>query len=1018
MPKPFTTEPVTIAAGAVANTSTASTAPNRRPMRLRTLLTVPFVLLIVVPAVVIAGTSLYTGLQAVDVLSRQLMDDISARVGQMAVHQLEEAAVTMRATFPNADDSFNASLEVFADNEKLERKLFELTAGTRTTGYLYFGRENGSFVGVDRGRPGARAAATVRLQEPGGKPRQSFTARGPGDRTHLLEAEDRVFDARERPWYKLAKSAQRLVWAPVYVSFASGALVTTVAQPVVTASGSLFGVLAADVELSELSAFMKSVSVSANGVAFIVDRDGLLVATSTPDQPFRNEGGVQKRVAARDSPNDMVRAAAQWWRTSGRDNTSAPMIAMITSTGENVDVAARRASGIDGIDWNVIVAIPRSDFTAPIVKSAISMFFVTLVALLAALLLGLWLLRRVTRDVDQLVSVTREVSADGLPAHIPTTTLAETGVLAKAFGEMVDRLRQSLDTIRTQNDKFAVLNTTLEERVEVRTVQLAEQNLTLTEEIIRRQRLERDLRTTSEAAQKAAEDKARFLAILSHELRTPLQAVVGASHLLAAGEMGRARTDAVETLDAASKSLLTLIDGVLSYSRLEAGVVTPVLHTFALRDCVDDAVRVARAAQSKSGISLSVQIDREVPATLHTDEGMLRQVLINLLVNALKFTVEGEVRVDVRVMSAARDGDPLRLDFKVTDTGRGVDLPTQYRLFQPFQQGLSPDGQEGVGSGLGLVICTLLVRALGGDIEMHSEIGKGTCMSFSILAQTGHDELAAASLSTNGVRSSVSARTAALPQALRVMVVEDNDVNRELLTIMLGQLGHTVVGVADGEAAIEAAAAGATSQFDVVLMDLNLPRIGGIEATRRILQGDYGHHEPPLIIALTASVSDADRALCAAAGMAGFLTKPATVFSLDTALRSAIKNHGSSATAEAAYLLDQATLNSLAELEKRAAEPFLVRLIDRFLAGLPDDVARVKTEWLTGDLEKIEAAAHALAGAAASVGAGALARAARRMCDAPEDVHMAELASVGGRTAVALVAWRNDLAVPVQISSA
>ncbi|HOB02112.1 MAG TPA: cache domain-containing protein, partial [Casimicrobium huifangae] len=272
-----------------------------RALRLRTLLTVPFVLLIVAPAMVIAGSLLYTGLQAVDVLSRQLMEDISARVGQAAVHQLEEAAITLRSTFPNSEVNQNASLDMFIDDERLERKLFELTADTRTTGYLYFGRENGSFVGVDRGRPGARAAATVRLQKSGGEPRTIYSARAPGDRTRLIETESRVYDARSRVWYQLAKAAQRLTWTPVYVSFASGALVTTAAQPVVSPSGTLFGVLAADVELSELSTFMKSVAVSANGVAFIVDRDGMLVASSTPEQPFRNEDGVQKRVAARDS---------------------------------------------------------------------------------------------------------------------------------------------------------------------------------------------------------------------------------------------------------------------------------------------------------------------------------------------------------------------------------------------------------------------------------------------------------------------------------------------------------------------------------------------------------------------------------------------------------------------------------------------------------------------------------------------------------------------------------------------
>lgn len=1007
MPKLFTTEPVTIAAG---DGSTASAAPTRRPMRLRTLLTVPFVLLIVVPALVIAGTSLYTGLQAVDVLSRQLMDDISARVGQMAVHQLEEAAVTMRATFPNSDDSYSASLDVFADDEKLERKLFELTAGTRTTGYLYFARENGSFVGVDRGRPGARAAATVRLQEPGGKPRQNFTARNPGDRTRLLEIEERIYEARERPWYKLAKAAQHLVWAPVYVSFASGALVTTVAQPVITASGSLFGVLAADVELSELSVFMKSISVSANGVAFIVDRDGMLVATSTPDQPFRNEGGVQKRVAARDSPNEMVRAAAQWWRTPGRDNSTAPVIALITSTGENVDVAARRATGVEGIDWDIVVAIPRSDFTAPIVKSAISMFFVILAALLAALLLGLWLLRRVTRDVDQLVRVTREITADGLPTHVPVTTLAETGVLAKAFGEMVERLRQSLATIRTQNDEFAQLNTTLEDRVEQRTIQLGEQNVTLTEEIVRRQRLERDLRIASQAAQKAAEDKARFLAILSHELRTPLQAVVGASHVLAAREAGRTRTDAVETLDAASKSLLTLIDGVLSYSRLEAGVVTPVLDTFSLRSCLDDAVRVARAAQDKPAIQLYVQIDGDVPPTIHSDEGMLRQVLINLLVNALKFTIEGAIRIVVSVERPEHEGEPLRLDFKVIDSGPGVDMPTQHRLFQPFQQGNNPDDQAGVGSGLGLVICSMLVKALGGDIEMQSAPGAGTCLSFSILAHSHQ----ARALLPDGSSAPASATKAVVSTALTVMVVEDNDVNRELLTIMLGQLGHTVVGVADGEAAIEAATSPLAAHFDVVLMDLNLPRVGGIEATRRILQAHAGSINPPLIIALTASVSDADRALCAAAGMIGFLTKPATVFSLDAALRNAVNQNASHVAAGSDEVaeplaLDLATLSSLAELEKRAPQPFLARLIDRYLLDLPDDIARVEQAWAKRDTSTTAAAAHAMAGAAAAVGASALAQSARGMSDAPSDASLAALVAVAGRTRVALQSWRDRL---------
>jgi len=970
-----------------------------RAMRLRTLLTVPFVLLIVLPTVIVAGLSLYAGQQAVNALSRQLMEDISARVGQAAVHQLEEAAITLLATFPNADDNHNASTELFADSERLERKLFELTAATRTTAYIYFGRENGGFIGVDRGHSGAKSAVTVRLQKDGDDARKNYLARTPGDRTQLLETESRIFDVRNRPWYQLAKTAQRLTWTPIYMSLASGTLVTTAAQPVRTANGSLLGVLAADVELSELSAFMKSVAVSANGVAFIVDRDGLLVASSTPEPPFRTEAGVQKRVAARDSESDLVRAGAQWWRgvgrSAGRAENGAPRIATITTTGESIDVASRRVTGVEGIDWDIVVAAPRSDFTAPIVKSAVSMFFVILTALAATLILGLYVLRRVTRDVDQLVAVTKDISADGLPSFMPVTSLAETGVLSRAFGEMVARLTQSLETIRTQNDQFALLNATLEERVEQRTTQQGAQNHTLTEEILRRERLERELRQTSQAAQKAAESKARFLAILSHELRTPLQAVVGASHLLSTRRRLGERADEIDTLDAASKSLLTLIDGVLSYSRLEAGVVTPTLQSFVLSECVEEALRVSRGALPRAEVELVVQADPSVPRVIHTDQGMLRQVLINLVGNALKFTTSGTVWVKIGADSVERAGDPLRLRFTVADTGSGIDLNTQQRLFQPFQQGDAESDAPQVGSGLGLVICSMLVRALGGEIDMASEPGKGTRMIFSILAQIP-PAAATAQLTT------IEAATSRL--ALRVLVVEDNDVNRELLRIMLEQLGHSVFAVADGEAAISYCH---EQTFDAVLMDLNLPRIGGIEATRRILLDHANRDDAPAIIALTASVSDADRALCAAAGMRGFLTKPTTVFSLDLALRGVV---GEAPLPEVVAvplsdLLDEATLESLAELDQRAAEPFLRKLIERFLDGLPQQIAQMQARWAAGEAKPARDSAHSLVGAASAVGARALARAARRISESPSTETVAGAEAVSQATVLALSSW-------------
>ena len=970
-------------------------------MRLRTLLIVPFVLLVMVPAVVIATLSLYTGLNAVDVLSRQLIENISARVEQAVVHQLEEAAVTLVATFPNVDDYHTVPNELFRSTERLERKLFELTAAARTTTYLFFGREDGAYVGVRRTGSAPSSAATVRLQQAGGDALKSYLARTPGDRTQPLEAENKIFDARTRPWYQLAKTARHLTWTPIYWSVASGALVTTAAQPVMAATGSVLGVFAANVELSELSAFMRSVAVSANSVVFIVDRDGLLVASSTSESPFRNEDGVQKRVAARDSESALVRAGAQWWRSSGRSavraEKDAPRIAMITTTGEQVDVASRRVTGVEGIDWDIVVAVPRRDFTASIMKSANSVFFVILAALAAALALGLYVLRRVTRDVDQLVAATEEISADGHPSGMPVTSLVETAVLSKAFGEMVARLNQSLATIRAKTHQFASLNVTLEERVVQRTTQLGAQNDTLTEEILRRKRLERELREASQAAQKAAHDKARFLAILSHELRTPLQAVIGASQLLSARRRPGEPAYEIQTMDAASKSLLTLIDGVLSYSRLESGMVTPTLHSFVLAECMEEALQVSRVALPRAGVALVVEVAPSVPRVIHTDQGMLRQVLINLVGNALKFTASGEVRITVSADLVARAGDPLRLRFIVSDTGSGVNSETQQRLFQPFQQGDAEGDKPRVGSGLGLAICAMLLRALDGEIDMTSELGKGTQMSFSILAQ----------VPPNAVAAQLTTRTepAASMRSLRVLVVEDNDVNRELLSIMLEQLGHSVSAVADGETAVSRCHG---QMFDAVLMDLNMPRIGGIEATRCILldHAERGH-PPPAIIALTASVSDADRELCAAAGMRGFLTKPATVFSLDVALRSAIGDPPLPDVAPVATgdVLDEATLKSLTELDQRAAAPFLRKLIERFIDGLPQQVAQMQAHWAAGETKPALYSAHSLSGAASSVGAIALARATRRVSESPCNETVAGVEAASHATVLELTSW-------------
>jgi signal transduction histidine kinase/DNA-binding response OmpR family regulator len=767
-------------------------------------------------------------------------------------------------------------------------------------------------------------------------------------------------------------------------------------------------VLAADVELSEITAFMKTVTVSANGVAFIVDRDGYLVASSTA-APFRMGTKGQERVSAAQSDSEIVRAVAAWWNSTpateraGSEETAEQLRSptlrnakISMNGGDSIDVAARRLSRLDGVDWDVVVAIPRSDLTAPIVRSATLMFLVIILALAAALQLGLWIVRRVSRDVDELVKATRAYSASDGEFVEPRTTLQETSVLSDAFVGMFARLRESLATIRKQNEDLGALNTTLEERVVRRTRELESKNLELTAEVARREQLEVDLRAATEVTVKQADDKARFMAMLSHELRTPMQAVVGASELLA--RKSESNSDEARILDAASKSILTLVDGILSYSKLEAGKVTPLMSTFLVRDVVDEAIDLARAAQRECRPTITVSID-SVPQRIRTDAGMLRQVLVNLVTNAIKHARDG--RIDVRLsrrpcrtsadadatnVSATDESDAFQLHVSVADNGPGIPENARHLLFQPFQQIGRGAADPSTGSGLGLAICAMLVRALYGDIRHVDRAQPGTEIEFDVRAETDRSVDTADSDSDPIVVPDVQ------PAAVNprdVLLVDDHRVNLRLVNELLASQGHRAVLAESGEAAIAAVREriAATQRgtghamFDVVFMDLNLPDISGIEAVAAIRELCRAQAtSEPVFIALTASTSEEDVSACAAVGMTLRVTKPATLGTLQAVLqRAADASDKESQTAmppESSFLIvDEAMLAQLSELENRSRQPFVARLVEDYLYGLDQEFASIVRAIEAHDTARAFSRAHALAGASASVGARALANA-------------------------------------------
>jgi signal transduction histidine kinase/ActR/RegA family two-component response regulator len=373
-----------------------------------------------------------------------------------------------------------------------------------------------------------------------------------------------------------------------------------------------------------------------------------------------------------------------------------------------------------------------------------------------------------------------------------------------------------------------------------------------------------ELRAARGAAESASRAKSAFLANMSHELRTPFQGLLGMLELLDQGALDSAqRRQLVVARDAASH-LLAVLDDVLDISRLEAGTLTLQSEPVAPRDLLADVRALMAPAADRKHLSFETRCDASVPARMRLDGLRVRQVLFNLLSNAIKFTERGGVLIE----AAVRDGE---LVIAVADTGIGMDEATRALLFQRFSQGDDSTSRRYGGTGLGLEISRSLARMMGGDITVQSAPGAGSRFELRLPVAD-----AVAAEPVRAAEPGVPARALAATQRLRLLVAEDNEVNREVLAAMIDGLGQEAHFAQDGREALDAAA---SQDFDLVLMDLHMPGMDGIEAARAIRALEGGRSRVP-IAALTADAFDDTRERCMAAGMDAFLPKPVSVEAL------------------------------------------------------------------------------------------------------------------------------------------
>ncbi|WP_202219424.1 response regulator, partial [Okeania sp. KiyG1] len=847
---------------------------------LKTVLIVPFVLQIFGAVGLVGYFSLINGRQTVDNLANQLTHKISSGIEQHVLGYLNKSHQVLRVT-NDAIESENLDVDDFA---ALRLYFWQVVKEQDLEDYLFFGNEEGEFIGVERLENGdilfkIRNFATQPIRE-------TYLLNNQGNISEYLKG--KAYDPRDRPWYKAAKELGEPTWSPIFASFSreNTSLDISAVRPIFNSSGQFVGVLSNKTTLVQVTSFLSNLYISANGQSFIMERSGDLVVSSQIKTPFiiTEEGKKRKieRLPAIESNDPTLSATVEKLKEHFGDfkNIHSDRKLKFLIDGSWYYTRVMPVKDGKGLDWLIVVVVPENDFMGQINANTKTTILLSFSALMISILVGIATTHWVTQPILQLNTAAKEIAAGQWENPLNIHRHDEVGELANSFDLMANQLKNSFESLEAKNEQLKQLDRLKDE----------------------------------------------FLANTSHELRTPLNGIIGIGEFLLEGDKAQLNSLIQSNLSmivSSARRLSNLVNDILDFSKIRHQTLELQTRAINVYGVVETVVSLNKFLVSKNKyLQLVNNIPKDLPP-VYADENRLQQILYNLIGNAIKFTESGKVEILAEVISKnsinphqqiqAREYSNQNIEesqevrIVVSDSGIGIPADKLNRIFNSFEQAEGSTGRKYGGTGLGLAVTKQLVELHGGHIWVESEVGVGSKFYFTLPISEESVAETSTTATINSIRYFVedpvetpqeitphlvelvetpqeitSVKTELANGNFHILIVDDEPINIQVLKNHLTANNYKVTQALNGKSAL--AALDKEENIDLILLDVMMPNMSGYEVCAKIRE-KYPAQTLPILM-LTAKNQVADLVMGFQFGANDYLTKPFAKDELLTRLKT------------------------------------------------------------------------------------------------------------------------------------